>query len=98
MYSLDVFLVGAIQDSKQVALYRSASIIPIALFFIPNSYISAHYAYLAKTASIRISNPICEGLPCFVFDIGFFFRGLLYSCLIISFNFIWTAISRSSFI
>ncbi len=51
MYSLDVFLVGAIlQDSKQVALYRSASIIPIALFFIPNSYISAHYAYLAKNS------------------------------------------------
>ena len=49
MYSLDVFLVGKlIQDSTQVAIYRSASIIPIALFFIPNSYITTHYADLAK--------------------------------------------------
>ncbi len=49
MYSLDVFLVGQlIQDSQQVALYRSASIIPLALFFIPNSYITTHYADIAK--------------------------------------------------
>ena len=51
MYSLDVFLVGKlIQDSTQVAIYRSASIIPIALFFIPNSYITTHYADLAKNS------------------------------------------------
>ena len=51
MYSLDVFLVGQIiQDTTQVAIYRSASIIPIALFFIPNSYITTHYADLAKNS------------------------------------------------
>lgn len=51
MYSLDVFLVGKlIQDSTQVAIYRSASIIPIALFFIPNSYITTHYADIAKNS------------------------------------------------
>ena len=51
MYSLDVFLVGKlIQDSTQVAIYRTASIIPIALFFIPNSYITTHYADLAKNS------------------------------------------------
>lgn len=49
MYSLDVFLVGQlIQESKQVAVYKSASIIPLALFFIPNSYITTHYTDLAK--------------------------------------------------
>ena len=52
MYSLDVFLVGQlIQDTTQVAIYRSASIIPIALFFIPNSYITTHYSDLAKNSS-----------------------------------------------
>jgi len=52
MYSLDVFLVGQlIQDTTQVAIYRSASIIPIALFFIPNSYITTHYADLAKNST-----------------------------------------------
>lgn len=51
MYSLDIFLVGKlIQDSQQVAIYRSASIIPIALFFIPNSYITTHYTDLAKNS------------------------------------------------
>ena len=51
MYSLDVFLVGKlIQDPQQVAIYRSASIIPIALFFIPNSYITTHYTDLAKNS------------------------------------------------
>ena len=51
MYSLDVFLVGKlIQDAQQVAIYRSASIIPIALFFIPNSYITTHYTDLAKNS------------------------------------------------
>lgn len=51
MYSLDVFLIGnLIQDSTQVAIYRTASIIPIALFFIPNSYITTHYADLAKNS------------------------------------------------
>ncbi|PDH48414.1 MAG: hypothetical protein CND86_02530 [Bacteroidetes bacterium MED-G21] len=51
MYSLDVFLVGKlIQDPKQVAIYRSASIIPIALFFIPNAYITTHYTDLAKNS------------------------------------------------
>jgi O-antigen/teichoic acid export membrane protein len=51
MYSLDVFLVGQlIQDTTQVAIYRSASIIPIALFFIPNSYITTHYADLARNS------------------------------------------------
>jgi len=52
MYSLDVFLVGQlINDTTQVAVYRSASIIPIALFFIPNSYITTHYADLAKNST-----------------------------------------------
>ena len=52
MYSLDVFLVGKlIQDPQQVAIYRSASIIPIALFFIPNSYITTHYTDLAKNSA-----------------------------------------------
>jgi O-antigen/teichoic acid export membrane protein len=52
MYSLDVFLVGKlIQDPQQVAIYRSASIIPLALFFIPNSYITTHYADLAKNSA-----------------------------------------------
>ena len=51
MYSLDVFLVGKlIQDPQQVAIYRSASIIPIALFFIPNSFITTHYTDLAKNS------------------------------------------------
>ena len=51
MYSLDVFLVGKlIQDPQQVAIYRSASIIPTALFFIPNSYITTHYTDLAKNS------------------------------------------------
>ena len=51
MYSLDVFLIGKlIQDPQQVAFYRSASIIPIALFFIPNSYITTHYTDLAKNS------------------------------------------------
>lgn len=51
MYSLDVFLVGKlIQDPQQVAIYRSASIIPIALFFIPNAYITTHYTDLAKNS------------------------------------------------
>ena len=51
MYSLDIFLVGKlIQDSQQVAIYRTASIIPIALFFIPNSYITTHYTDLAKNS------------------------------------------------
>ena len=51
MYSLDVFLVGKlIQDPQQVAIYRSASIIPLALFFIPNSYITTHYTDLAKNS------------------------------------------------
>ena len=55
MYSLDVFLVGKlIQDSTQVALYRTASIIPIALFFIPNSYITTHYADLAKNSHDKV--------------------------------------------
>ena len=55
MYSLDVFLVGKlIQDSTQVALYRTASIIPIALFFIPNSYITTHYADLAKNSLDKV--------------------------------------------
>ena len=38
-----------IQDPQQVAIYRSASIIPIA-FFIPNSYITTHYTDLAKNS------------------------------------------------
>ena len=51
MYSLDIFLVGKlIQDPQQVAIYRSASIIPIALFFIPNAYITTHYTDLAKNS------------------------------------------------
>lgn len=51
MYSLDIFLIGKlIQDPQQVAIYRSASIIPIALFFIPNSYITTHYTDLAKNS------------------------------------------------
>ena len=51
MYSLDIFLIGKlIQDPQQVAVYRSASIIPIALFFIPNSYITTHYTDLAKNS------------------------------------------------
>lgn len=54
MYSLDVFLVGqVIQDPEQVAIYRSASIIPLALFFIPNSYITTYYADLAKHSEER---------------------------------------------
>lgn len=52
MYSLDVFLVGKLlQDSTQVAIYRTASIIPMALFFIPNSYITTHYADLAQNSN-----------------------------------------------
>lgn len=55
MYSLDVFLIGRIlQDSQQVALYKTASIIPIALFFIPNSYISTHYTDLSLNYSNKI--------------------------------------------
>ncbi len=55
MYSLDIFLIGRIlQDSQQVALYKTASIIPIALFFIPNSYISTHYTDLSKNYSNKI--------------------------------------------
>ena len=66
MYSLDVFLVGqVIQDTTQVAIYRSASIIPIALFFIPNSYITTHYADLAKNSEnkdflIKFSKNYCK--------------------------------------
>ena len=66
MYSLDVFLVGqVIQDTTQVAIYRSASIIPIALFFIPNSYITTHYADLAKNSKnkeflIQFSKNYCK--------------------------------------
>ena len=49
MYSLDIFLVGnLIHDAEQVAIYRSASIIPLALFFIPNSFLTTHYTDLAK--------------------------------------------------
>lgn len=49
MYSLDVFLVGnLIHDAEQVAIYRSASIIPLALFFIPNSFLTTHYTDIAK--------------------------------------------------
>ena len=49
MYSLDIFLVGnLIHDAEQVAIYRSASIIPLALFFIPNSFLMTHYTELAK--------------------------------------------------
>ena len=63
MYSLDVFLVGKlIQDAQQVAIYRSASIIPIALFFIPNSYITTHYTDLAKNSLDK------EYLICFAKD------------------------------
>lgn len=55
MYSLDIFLIGRIlQDSQQVALYKTASIIPIALFFIPNSYISTHYTELSSNYSNKI--------------------------------------------
>ena len=66
MYSLDVFLIGQfIQDSQQVALYRSASIIPLALFFIPNSYITTHYADIAKHSTdknylIQFSKDYCK--------------------------------------
>ena len=52
MYSLDVFLIGQlISDTTEVAIYRTASIIPIALFFIPNSYITTHYTDLAKNSN-----------------------------------------------
>jgi len=66
MYSLDVFLVGqVIQDTTQVAIYRSASIIPIALFFIPNSFITTHYADLAKNSEnkeflVQFSKNYCK--------------------------------------
>ncbi|MCH1436511.1 MAG: oligosaccharide flippase family protein [Flavobacteriales bacterium] len=66
MYSLDVFLIGQfIQDSQQVALYRSASIIPLALFFIPNSYITTHYADISKHSVdrnylLRFSKDYCK--------------------------------------
>ena len=63
MYSLDVFLVGKlIQDPQQVAIYRSASIIPIALFFIPNVYITTLYTDLAKNSMDK------KYLICFVKD------------------------------
>ena len=49
MYSLDVFLVGQlVSDTTEIAIYKSASIIPLALFFIPNSFITTHYTDLAK--------------------------------------------------
>ncbi len=55
MYSLDVFLVGQIiQDTTQIAIYRSASIIPLALFFIPNSYITTHYISLAENSRNKL--------------------------------------------
>ena len=55
MYSLDIFLIGKlIQDPQQVAIYRSASIIPIALFFIPNSYITTHYTDVAKNSMNKV--------------------------------------------
>lgn len=48
MYSLDIFLIGQfVQDAQKIALYKSASIIPMALFFIPNSYITTHYTDIA---------------------------------------------------
>ena len=80
MYSLDVFLVGKlIQDPQQVAIYRSASIIPIALFFIPNSYITTHYTDLAKNSADK------EYLICFAKDyiklfsvLAFVLGGVLY--------------------
>jgi O-antigen/teichoic acid export membrane protein len=49
MYSLDIFLVGQlVSDTTEVAIYKSASIIPLALLFIPNSFITTHYTDLAK--------------------------------------------------
>jgi len=52
MYSLDVFLVGKlIQDPIQIAIYRSASIIPMALFFIPNAFMVTHYTELAEKST-----------------------------------------------
>lgn len=51
MYSLDIFLVGQLlSDTTEAAIYKTASIIPIALFFIPNSYITTHYTDLAKNS------------------------------------------------
>ena len=76
MYSLDVFLVGKlIQDPQQVAIYRSASIIPIALFFIPNSYITTHYTDLAKNSMdkeylIRFAKDYIKLFSVFAFVLG----------------------------
>lgn len=48
MYSLDIFLIGQfVQDAQMIAIYKSASIIPLALFFIPNSYITTYYTDIA---------------------------------------------------
>lgn len=49
MYSLDIFLIGQIvKDSTLIAIYKTATILPLALFFIPNSYITTYYTQIAS--------------------------------------------------
>tara|TARA_B100001093_G_scaffold324492_1_gene309664 strand:- start:2399 stop:3628 length:1230 start_codon:yes stop_codon:yes gene_type:complete len=82
MYSLDLFFIGRIlQDPQQVALYRSASILPIALFFIPNAYITTYYADLAEnfTSKSFLKIFIKDYLKLFSV-IGIIFCGILFFC------------------
>lgn len=48
-YLLGVFLLGIlVKDSSQVALYQAATVIPTALNFVPNSFMTFAYPYFAK--------------------------------------------------
>ena len=55
LYSIDIFLIGnIIKNNHQIALYKSASIIPMAIFFIPNSFLKSFYTDLAKNSKNKI--------------------------------------------
>lgn len=49
LFTIDIFVIGnVLQNAKEVALYRTASVIPFALNMIPNAIMTFMYPYISK--------------------------------------------------
>ncbi len=55
LYVLDFFIIGLlISDPTQIAGYRSATIIPLSLSFVPHAYVTAHYIIISSKYQNKI--------------------------------------------